>query len=79
MTSGRSACGGAVRAGPRREDGAEDRRSDGSAESAEEAGRSGRDAQLAPIDAVLHGDDQDLRDHAEAEAEHGEGDPGGHL
>ena len=48
---------------------AEHRRADRAAERAEEPGRGGRDAELAPLDAVLHRDHQDLRDHAEAEAE----------
>ena len=80
MTSARSACAcGAVRAGLRREHRTQDGGPEGPAERAEEAGRRGRDAELAPIDAVLDGHDENLGDHAEAEAEHGERDAGGDL
>ena len=60
---------GLLAAGVGGEHRAEDRRADGAAERAEEP-RGGRgDAELAAVDAVLHGDDQHLRDHPEAEPE----------
>ena len=57
----------------RGEDGAEHRCPDGSAQRAEEARGRCRDAELSPLDAVLHGHHQHLGDHAEAEPEDGEG------
>jgi hypothetical protein len=68
---------GRARPRARGEHGAEDRRADGAAEGAEEAGGGGGDAELAPVDGVLHGHHQDLRDHPEPEAEHREADAGG--
>src|SRR5262249_9610478 len=56
---------------------AENSRADGTAERAEKRGGCGRDAELLSVDAVLHCDDENLRDHAEAEAEHAEADTGG--
>ena len=55
------------------------RRPDGSTERAEEARGGGGYAELAPLDAVLNGHHQHLGDHAEAEAEQGQADAGGHL
>ena len=63
-------------AGARGEDGAEDGGADGAAERPEEAGRGRGDAEVAPLDAVLHGEHEHLGDHPEAEAEDGERDAG---
>src|SRR5207253_3300907 len=57
-----------------REHRTEDRRAHRTAERPEEAGGGGGDAELAAVDAVLDRDDENLRDHAEAEAEHDDAD-----
>ena len=64
-----------VAAGAGGEDGAEDGGPDRAAEGAEEVRRRHSDAQAPPVDAVLHGDDEDLADHPEAEAEDRERQP----
>ncbi len=64
--AGRSQSGG--------EDSAQHGGADRAAQAAEEAGGGHGDAQPPAVDAVLHGDDEHLADHPEAEAEHDEAD-----
>jgi len=70
---------GACASGVRREHGTEDGRSRGAPEPAEERGCGGGGPEQALLDAVLDGDDKDLRDHPEAEAEDSDPDAGARL